>query len=88
MQPATLQLATAPSTLAVQDRVLQAAAKHGPLASELSEQDESGSEVDVETSPETPAPLSAEETGAGESLPPAGESSPPAEKSSPPAASE
>nr|XP_024376876.1 uncharacterized protein LOC112282921 isoform X4 [Physcomitrium patens]PNR53804.1 hypothetical protein PHYPA_007479 [Physcomitrium patens] len=95
VQPATLQLATAPSTLAVQDRVLQAAAKHGPLASELSEQDESGSEVDVETSPETPAPLSAEETGAGESLPPAGESSPPAgessppaEKSSPPAASE
>lgn len=34
VEPSTLQLATSPSTSAVQDRVLQAAAKHGPLASE------------------------------------------------------
>ena len=34
VEPSTLQLATSPSTSAMQDRVLQAAAKHGPLASE------------------------------------------------------
>lgn len=40
VEPSKLQLATSPSTSAVQDRVLQAAAKHGPLPSELDQQQE------------------------------------------------
>ncbi|KAI5063379.1 hypothetical protein GOP47_0021926 [Adiantum capillus-veneris] len=45
MEPSKLQLATSPSTSAVQNRVLQAAAKHGPLPSEADqEQQEVGDE--------------------------------------------
>jgi hypothetical protein len=40
----TLQLVTSPNTSAVQDRVVRAAAKHGPLASE----DESKLELESE----------------------------------------
>jgi hypothetical protein len=56
----------------VQDRVLQAAAKHGPLASELVEDDESEAEVDVQTSQEITlaSPESTAEVGPGDSLPP------------------
>lgn len=54
MQPGTLTLATSPSTSAVQDRALQAAAKHGPLASELAEDDEDEPEENLQTSSETP----------------------------------
>lgn len=70
MQPETLTLATSPSTSAVQDRVLQATAKHGPLASELGEDDEVESEDDVQSLPETSASTSTE-VGPGESSPPA-----------------
>lgn len=70
VKPGTLQLATSPSTSAVQDRVLQAAAKHGPLASELVEDDESEAEVDVQTSPEPTAPTSTAEVGPGDLSPP------------------
>ncbi|MCO5596418.1 hypothetical protein L7F22_050480 [Adiantum nelumboides] len=38
VEPSKLQLATSPSTSAVQDRVLQAAAKHGPLPSEADQE--------------------------------------------------
>lgn len=38
LEPSKLQLATSPSTSAVQDRVLQAAAKHGPLPSEYDQE--------------------------------------------------
>ncbi|KAJ7526162.1 hypothetical protein O6H91_17G084900 [Diphasiastrum complanatum] len=38
LEPNKLQLATSPSTSAVQDKVLQAAAKHGPVASELGQE--------------------------------------------------
>lgn len=70
VQPGTLTLATSPSTSAVQDRVLQAAAKHGPLASELGEDEESESEDDDEIVPETSASTSTTEVGLGESSPP------------------
>jgi len=76
VRPGTLTLATSPSTSAVQDRVLQAAAKHGPLASELAEDDESEPEDDVQTLPEssasssTAASPSTAEVGPGESSPP------------------
>lgn len=70
VKPGTLQLATSPSTSAVQDRVLQAAAKHGPLASELVEDDESEAEVDVQTSPEISTSTSTEEVGPADSSPP------------------
>jgi len=69
VQPGTLSLATSPSNSAVQDRVVQAAAKHGPLASELAEDDESESEDKVQTLPETPAPPSIEEVVPEESSP-------------------
>jgi hypothetical protein len=60
VKPGTLQLATSPSTSDMQDRVLQAVAKHGPLASELVEDDESEAEVDVQTSPEVSSEISPE----------------------------
>lgn len=40
LEPSKLQLATSPSTSAVQDRVLQAAAKHGPVPSEYDQEQE------------------------------------------------
>lgn len=40
LEPSKLQLATSPSTSAVQDRVLQAAAKHGPLPSEFDQEEQ------------------------------------------------
>lgn len=69
VQPGTLSLATSPSNSAVQDRVVQAAAKHGPLASELAEDDESKSEDNVQTLRETPAPPSTTEVVPEESSP-------------------
>ena len=68
VRPGTLQLATSPSTSAVQDRVLQAAAKHGPLASELVE-DEPEAEVDVQTSQEISPSTSTAEVGPEDSSP-------------------
>ncbi|KAG0616254.1 hypothetical protein M758_5G102400 [Ceratodon purpureus] len=70
VKPGTLQLAISPSTSAVQDRVVQAAAKHGPLASELVEDRESEAEVDVQTSPEISALSPTAEGGPGDSSPP------------------
>ena len=47
VEPNTLQLATSPSTSDVQDRVVQAAAKHGPLPSEPPDQLESQDEIEL-----------------------------------------
>ncbi|KAG6544283.1 hypothetical protein Mapa_014286 [Marchantia paleacea] len=45
-----LQLATSPASSAVQGRMLQAAAKHGPLASEMEQQEETSPTSDDEMS--------------------------------------
>jgi hypothetical protein len=47
----TLQLVTSPNTSAVQDRVVRAAAKHGPLASEDESKLESEHMSEVESLP-------------------------------------
>jgi hypothetical protein len=80
VEPAKLQLATAPSSSAVQERVVQAAAKHGPLASE--DEPESDVELELESEQEPPegesAPyLSTEEPNAMKARPE--ESSPPSQ---------
>ena len=54
VEPNTLQLATSPSTSDVQDRVVQAAAKHGPLPSEPPDQIESQDEIELPSSADKP----------------------------------
>lgn len=63
MEPAKLQLATSPSTSAVQDRVLQAAAKHGPLALEQPEEAEVETQAEAESVVETPLYSTTGESG-------------------------
>lgn len=79
VEPAKLQLATAPSSSAVQERVVQAAAKHGPLASEDEPESDVELELESEQEPEAEsAPyLSTEEPNAMRARPE--ESSPPSQ---------
>lgn len=79
VEPAKLQLATAPSSSAVQERVVQAAAKHGPLASEDEPESDVELELDSEQEPEGESVpyLSTEEPNAMRARPE--ESSPPSQ---------
>lgn len=54
MEPNKLKLATSPSTTAVQNRVLQAAAKHGSLPSDIEQTQDSEPVSDTDTETEMP----------------------------------